>query len=71
MVLGVSTGGCVPERMIHPLGSPLHGRRSGKPLAHYQRALLRTLLPRLAVDITTPIDSPAALFKRPAMRYLA
>ncbi|MBE7218821.1 MAG: tRNA (guanosine(46)-N7)-methyltransferase TrmB [Caulobacteraceae bacterium] len=39
----------------------LHGRRSGKPLAAYQRELVRTLLPRLALDPTRPID-PAAAF---------
>ena len=44
-----------------PRGSPIHGRRSGKPLAAYQRELLRTLLPRLSIDISRPID-PEALF---------
>ena len=43
------------------LVSPLHGRRSGKPLAAYQRELVRTLLPKLAVDVAAPID-PALLF---------
>ena len=43
------------------LVSPLHGRRSGKPLAAYQRELVRTLLPKLAVDVSAPID-PSALF---------
>ena len=43
------------------LVSPLHGRRSGKPLAAYQRELVRTLLPVLSVDVTAPID-PAGLF---------
>jgi tRNA (guanine-N7-)-methyltransferase len=41
--------------------SPLHGRRSGKPLAAYQRELIAKLLPRLAIDISQPID-PLALF---------
>jgi tRNA (guanine-N7-)-methyltransferase len=43
------------------LVSPLHGRRSGKPLAAYQRELVRTLLPRLAVDVAGAID-PRGLF---------
>ncbi len=42
--------------------SRLHGRRSGKPLAHYQRELVRTLLPRLAIDLSAPIADPAGLF---------
>lgn len=41
--------------------SPLHGRRSGKPLAPYQRELIRTLLPRLAIDVAKMGD-PALLF---------
>lgn len=44
--------------------SPLYGRRSGKALAPYQRELVRTLLPRLAVDASAPID-PKALFPAP------
>jgi tRNA (guanine-N7-)-methyltransferase len=44
-----------------PISSPLHGRRSGKPLASYQRELVQTLLPRLAVDLDAEID-PASLF---------
>lgn len=43
-------------------GSVLRGRRCGKPLAHYQRELVRTLLPRLAVDLTQPIADARALF---------
>ena len=43
-------------------GSPLHGRRSGKALAPYQRELVRVLLPRLAVDLSGPVADPAALF---------
>ncbi len=39
----------------------LHGRRSGKPLAQYQRELVRTLLPRLAIDVSAPVE-PATLF---------
>ena len=46
------------------LVSPLYGRRSGKPLAHYQRELIRTLLPRLALDAEGPLD-PAGLFSEP------
>lgn len=42
----------------------LYGRRSGKPLAGYQRELLRTLLPRLAVDLTQPVALDA-LFSAP------
>lgn len=44
--------------------SNLHGRRSGKPLSAYQRELIRTLLPRLALDVTRPLE-PATLFSRP------
>ena len=39
----------------------LHGRRKGKPLAAYQRRLMETLLPRLAVDVSGSID-PDRLF---------
>lgn len=42
-------------------GSPLHGRRKGKPLAPYQHELVRTLLPRLAIDVRGAIDT-ARLF---------
>ena len=41
--------------------SPLHGRRTGKPLAQYQRDLLRGLLPQLAIDVSGGID-PTLLF---------
>jgi len=44
----------------------VHGRRSGKPLAAYQRELVRTLLPPLALDPSRDID-PAAAFL-PAVR---
>jgi hypothetical protein len=52
----------VAEILERPVSSPLHGRRVGKPLAKYQRVLVDTLLPRLAVDITSPIPDAAALF---------
>ncbi|MCX8255119.1 tRNA (guanine-N(7)-)-methyltransferase [Beijerinckiaceae bacterium RH AL1] len=42
----------------------LYGRRSGKALAHYQRELVRTLLPRLSLDPTHAIDARGA-FMRP------
>ena len=42
-------------------GSPLHGRRAGKPLSVYQRELVTTLLPRLEIDVSQAVD-PAALF---------
>ena len=42
----------------------LYGRRSGKALAHYQRELVRTLLPRLSLDPSHDID-PAGAFVRP------
>lgn len=44
--------------------SALHGRRSGKALTPYQRELVRTLLPRLALDTSGPLDPPA-LFAAP------
>ena len=47
-----------------PTTSPLYGRRSGKALAAYQRELVRTLLPRLAIDVRSPIV-PRALFRSP------
>ena len=46
------------------LHSPLHGRRSGKSLAAVQRELVRTLLPRLGLDLSAPLDA-AALFPAP------
>ena len=39
------------------------GRRSGKPIAKYQRELVRTLLPRLLIDPSRDID-PHAAFAR-------
>lgn len=50
---------------IEAARSPLWGRRSGKPLAAYQRELVRTLLPRLEVDVAQPIAVPEALFVTP------
>ncbi len=46
------------------LVSPLYGRRSGKPLAPYQRELVRTLLPRLALEPHGTLE-PARLFPTP------
>ena len=43
------------------LVSPLHGRRSGKALAPYQRELILTLLPRLALAAGGPLE-PSSLF---------
>ena len=54
--------GAVPDDRRR--ASPLHGRRSGKALAAYQRELLATLLPRLSIDVAQSID-PAALFSAP------
>ena len=42
----------------------LHGRRKGKKLRTHQSDLIETLLPRLSVDTTGPIDC-AALFAQP------
>ena len=42
----------------------LRGRRVGKPLSGYQRELMEALLPRLALDLSRPIE-PAALFPEP------
>ena len=41
-----------------------HGRRSGKPIAAYQRELVRTLLPHLSLNSTRDID-PGAAFAHP------
>jgi tRNA (guanine-N7-)-methyltransferase len=54
----------VAESLERPESSPLHGRRVGKPLAKYQRELVATLLPQLAVDMSAPIADPRALFAR-------
>ncbi len=42
-------------------GARLYGRRKGKRLAAYQHRLMETLLPRLAMDVSNPVD-PADLF---------
>ncbi len=42
----------------------LRGRRVGKPLSAYQRELMASLLPRLSLDPSRPLD-PAALFTTP------
>lgn len=39
--------------------SPLHGRRVGKALSDRQRDLVSSLLPKLAVDVSRPIDLTA------------
>jgi len=41
------------------------GRRKGHPLRPHQAGLFETLLPRLAVDLTTPARDLAALFPTP------
>jgi len=41
------------------------GRRKGHPLRAHQAGLFETLLPRLAVDLTTPARDLAALFPTP------
>ena len=41
------------------------GRRKGHPLRAHQAGLFETLLPRLAVDLTTPARDLAALFPIP------
>ena len=41
------------------------GRRKGHPLRAHQAGLFDTLLPRLAVDLTRPVDDLAALFPGP------
>ena len=38
----------------------VYGRRSGKPIANYQRELVRTLLPRLLIDPSQTIDPHGA-----------
>ena len=43
------------------VGSPLYGRRKGKPLAAYQDELVARLLPHLAVDVSAPVE-PSRLF---------
>ena len=42
----------------------LHGRRKGKKLRAHQSDLCETLLPRIKVDVSQPID-PAVLFPTP------
>ena len=49
-------GGLAATTIATRLGSPLYGRRKGKPLAAYQEELLERLLPHLAVDVSAPID---------------
>ena len=41
------------------------GRRKGHPLRPQQAALFKTLLPRLALDLTGPPPAPASLFPEP------
>ena len=53
--------------MTHP-DRHLYGRRVGKPLRAQQAGLVETLLPRLALDLSSDID-PRTLFIRP-MRAL-
>lgn len=47
-------------------GGAIYGRRKGRPLRPHQAALMQTLLPRLAVDLTTaPPSEIVRLFPRP------
>jgi tRNA (guanine-N7-)-methyltransferase len=49
----------------------LHGRRRGKKLSTHQALLLRTVLPRLSLDISRPISDAACLFPaRPSALWL-
>src|SRR3977135_4041725 len=41
------------------------GRRRGHPLRPQQAALFKTLLPRLALDLSIPPPAPASLFPGP------
>jgi len=43
----------------------LYGRAKGKALRKHQTELVGGLLPRLALDLSKPIDDPAALFSAP------
>ncbi len=62
MVLSASDPAVRDGEAERPQTSVLHGRRVGKPLTAYQRGLVETLLPRLAVDLNGPIADPHALF---------
>ena len=64
MTLSASGLAIRPGEADRPQTSVLHGRRCGKPLTKYQDGLVRTLLPRLAVDVSRPLADPAALFAR-------
>jgi tRNA (guanine-N7-)-methyltransferase len=43
----------------------LHGRRKGKALRSHQAQLIDELLPRLALNLATPVADARALFPRP------
>jgi tRNA (guanine-N7-)-methyltransferase len=52
----------VEEGAAPPARSALHGRRKGKPLSPRRERLMTELLPRLALDLESPIADVAALF---------
>ena len=48
----------------------LHGRRKGKKLRAHQSDLCETLLPRIKLDMSQPID-PTTLFPQPMADFRA
>jgi tRNA (guanine-N7-)-methyltransferase len=64
--------GAAPSRRggrARPSTSPLeprtfHGRRKGKTLRPLRAGLLETVLPRLTIDLSRPLEDPSRLFPR-------
>ncbi len=55
-----STDGRLLETQGYP--AALHGRRRGKKLSAHRDSLVRTLLPRLSIDVSAPIAEISSLF---------
>lgn len=51
----------------HPL---LHGRRRGRKLSEHRQFLVNTVLPRLALDVSRPIDVTSLFVQKPLELWL-
>jgi len=63
-----------PKNQIHMpdadfIPSPLHGRRKAKKLRTHHVTLVDNMLPHLALDLTKPLNDPAALFPHEPTKF--
>jgi tRNA (guanine-N7-)-methyltransferase len=69
--LGLADQGSERPGAVQKFPPALHGRRQGRKLSDRRVFLLRTVLPRLSLDVSRPIAKPACLFAdRPSALWL-